>query len=140
MNRLSMDRIKEVMNSIRVLIVDDMARVRQDLRTVLGLAGFASGSPIEVVGEAANGQEAIQQVEALRPDVVMMDLGMPVMDGWTATRQIKALFPSIRVIVLTVHSDPESRQKACQSGVDGFIEKGVPVSEILLAVRKKTID
>jgi DNA-binding NarL/FixJ family response regulator len=125
------------MSSIRVLIVDDTAQVRQDLRTVLSLAGVASGTPLEIVGEAANGQESIQQVEALRPDAVLMDLAMPVMDGLTAARQIKAFYPSTRVIALTIHSDPESRRKARQSGIDSFIEKGVPVAELIRAIIEK---
>jgi DNA-binding NarL/FixJ family response regulator len=111
-----------------------MPQVRQDLRTVLPLAGLACGTALEVVGEAANGQEAIQQVEALHPDAVLMDLGMPVMDGWTASRQIKAAHPSIQVIALTVHGDAETREKARQAGVDGFILKGEPVDEILRAI------
>ena len=127
------------MTRFRVLIVDDMAQVRQDLRTVLILAGMACGTPLEIVGAAANGQEAIQQVEALHPDVVLMDLAMPVMDGWTATRQIKALFPSIRVIALTVHSNPESRQKAYLSGIDSFIEKGAPATDIVRAIEGNEI-
>lgn len=139
MNQSGINRMKDIMTSIRVLIVDDTDQVRQDLRTVLTLAGQACGTPLEIVGEAANGQEAIQQVKALHPDAVLMDLAMPVMDGWTATRQIKALCPSIQVIALTVHSDSASRQKAYQSGIDGIIEKGVPVADIIRAFRKKAI-
>ncbi len=122
------------MTSIRVLIVDDMAQVRQDLRTVLGLAGAACGVPLEVVGEAGNGQEAIRQVEALRPDAVLMDLGMPVLDGWAATRQIKAFHPAMRIVALSVHDDPGAREKARQAGVDCFIVKGAPVAEIIRAI------
>lgn len=119
---------------IRVLIVDDMAQVRRDLHTVLPLFGEKAGVPILVVGEAADGQEAIQQVQALQPDTVLMDLAMPVMDGYAAARAIKAENPHIRVIALSVHSSQESRAKAYQAGVDSFIEKGNSLSDLIEAV------
>ncbi len=104
------------MTSIRVLIVDDMAQVRHDLCTVLPLAGQAAGLQIEVVGEAANGQEAIQCATALEPDVVLMDLEMPVMGGYEATRQIKTHSPDCRVIALTIHGDERNGAGASQPG------------------------
>jgi DNA-binding NarL/FixJ family response regulator len=110
----------------RVLVVDDVAQVRQDLRLLLELSGA-----VVVAGEAANGQEAIFQVEALRPDVVLMDLEMPVMDGYEATRQIKARWPACRVIAFSVHSHLPAREKARGAGVDGFIEKGASLVEML---------
>jgi DNA-binding NarL/FixJ family response regulator len=119
------------MNTVRVLIVDDVAQVRQSLRTVLSLT-----ADIEVVGEAVDGREAVQQVEALHPDVVLMDLEMPEMDGYTATLQIKARWPCCQVVALSVHSYGEARQKARQSGVDEFIEKGASLKEILQAITK----
>ena len=125
------------MTSIRVLIVDDMAQVRRDLCTVLPLAGQAAGMEIEVVGEAGNGQEAIQQAAALRPDVVLMDLEMPVMDGCEATRQIKASSPDCRVIALTIHGDETARQRAIQAGVDDFIVKGAPMDSLIHAMTKE---
>ncbi|PWB62606.1 MAG: hypothetical protein C3F14_09695 [Deltaproteobacteria bacterium] len=125
------------MTSIRVLIVDDMAQVRRDLCTVLPLAGQAAGLEIEVVGEAGNGQEAIAQAAALRPDVVLMDLGMPVMDGCEATRQIKACSPDCRVIALTIHGDETVQQKAAQAGVDDFVVKGAPITSLIQAMAKE---
>jgi DNA-binding NarL/FixJ family response regulator len=125
------------MTSIRVLIVDDMAQVRRDLRTVLPLAGQAAGLQLEIVGEAGNGQEAIQRVSALQPDVVLMDLEMPVMGGYEATRQIKGRWPSCRVIALTVHSYEAARQKAIQAGVDVFIVKGAPVETLVQAISER---
>ena len=122
------------MTSIRVLIVDDMAQVRRDLRTVLPLAGQAAGLQLEIVGEAGNGQEAIWQAEALHPDAVVTDLEMPVMDGYEATRQIKARYPACRVIALTVHGYEAARQKAIQAGVDVFIVKGAPVETLVQAI------
>ncbi len=115
----------------RVLIVDDSEQVRRELHTVLALAG-----DVEVVGEAADGQEALQQLKALQPDVVVMDLEMPVMDGYQTTRQIKALSPACRVVALTVHSYETARQKADQAGVDAFIVKGVPIETLLQAISK----
>jgi len=123
--------------SIRVLIVDDMAQVRHDLRTVLPLVGQAAGLQIEVVGEAGNGQEAVQQAASLQPDVVLMDLEMPVMGGYEATRQIKACSPDCRVIALTIHSDETVRQQASQAGVDDFIVKGAPMDSLIHAMTKE---
>ncbi len=115
----------------KILVVDDMAQVRRDLRTLLELSGS-----VAVAGEAADGQEAIAQVERLRPDVVLMDLEMPVLDGYEATRHIKTYFPGCRVIALSVHSYAQARHKASLAGVDGFIEKGIPLPEILHTIRQ----
>lgn len=120
------------MIATRVLIVDDVELVRRDLHTVLTLAG-----DIEIVGEAENGLEAVRLVESLKPDVVLMDLEMPVLDGYEATRQIKTRFPSSRIVALTVHSYSEARQKAHQYGVDAFIVKGAPVQSIVQTIIEK---
>jgi DNA-binding NarL/FixJ family response regulator len=117
------------MNPIRVLIVDDMPQVRRELRTLLPLAG-----DIQIAGEAANGQEAIEQAAALQPDVILMDLEMPIVDGYEATRQIKTRQPTCRVIALTIHADEVTRQQANRAGVDEFIEKGAPLSSLIQAV------
>jgi len=112
-----------------VLIVDDHAQVRRELRTMLTLVGN-----VQIVGEAADGREAIRQVQALRPDVVVMDLAMPVMDGYEATRHIKTHSPGCRVIALTIHGDEAARQQASQAGVDDFIVKGAPMNSLMHAV------
>ena len=125
------------MTSIRVLIVDDMAQVRHDLRTVLPLAGQAAGLQIDIVGEAGNGQEAIQRAKALEPDVILMDLEMPVMGGYEATRQIKGRWPSCRVVALTVHGYEAAQQQALQAGVDGFIVKGAPIETLVQAISER---
>ena len=117
------------MTDIRVLIVDDVERVRQDLRTFLTLAGN-----IEIVGEARDGLEAVRLVEALCPQVVLMDLEMPVMDGFEAARQVKALQPSCRVIALTIHAGQMEQQKALQAGMDDLIAKGAPLELLLRAI------
>jgi DNA-binding NarL/FixJ family response regulator len=119
----------EIFMITQVLIVDDMANVRQDLHTLLDLR-----AEIEIVGEAANGQEAIQQVEALKPDVVLLDLEMPVLDGYAAAKQIKVKYPSTRIIALTVHSCQEAIQRAFQAGVDSFVVKGSPYDDLIQAI------
>jgi DNA-binding NarL/FixJ family response regulator len=114
---------------IRILIADDVAQVRQDLRMLLTLS-----SDIEVVGEASNGQEAVYQAGLIQPDVVLMDLEMPVLDGYQATEQIKKQQPSCRVVALTVHGYEEARQKAVEAGVNAFIVKGEPVEILVKAI------
>ena len=118
----------------RVLIVDDMPQVRQELRLLLPMIG-----EIEVVGEAANGFEAIGQAEALHPDVVVIDLEMPVMGGYEAARQIKTRWPACRVIALTVHDGEAERQRAAQAGVDVFLVKGAPVEALVSAILEPTV-
>lgn len=111
---------------LRLLIVDDASEVRRDLRLLFSLSGA-----VEVAGEAANGLEALRQMDALQPDVVLLDLEMPVMDGYEAARQIKARWPACRVVAFSVYSYPAARQKAAKAGVDDFVEKGAPLPEIL---------
>jgi two-component system, NarL family, response regulator LiaR len=118
------------MTDIRVLIVDDVEQVRQDLHTFLTLSGG-----IDIVGEASNGLEAIRLVEALCPQVVLMDLEMPVMDGYEAARQIKASHPSCRVIALTIHAGEAERQQALQAGTTDVVIKGSPLEVLLRAIR-----
>lgn len=113
----------------RILIVDDKPEVRRELCTLLPLAG-----DLEVVGEAADGLEAIRLAETLQPDVILLDLQMPVLDGYEAARQIKSRWPSCRIVALTVHDDPAARQKAGQAGVDAFLVKGTPVATLVAAI------
>jgi DNA-binding NarL/FixJ family response regulator len=117
---------------IRVLIVDDMPQVRQDLRVLLQLS-----NDVEVIGEAANGQEAIRQAGLLNPDVVLMDLEMPILDGLQATAQIVQTKMTKRVVILSVHSEPEDIQRAMQAGADAFIQKGSPYSTLMEAIYSK---
>jgi DNA-binding NarL/FixJ family response regulator len=116
----------------RLLIVDDVAEVRADLRTLLDLAGG-----IEIVGEAANGVEAVQQVQAIHPDVVLIDLEMPLMNGYDATRKIKMHSPDSRVIALSIHGYPAAQAQARAAGVDAFIIKGAPLSDLVQEILKK---
>jgi DNA-binding NarL/FixJ family response regulator len=116
----------------RVLIVDDSPQVRQELQTLLPLAG-----DIEIVGEAADGLEAIRAAQMLQPEVILLDLQMPVMDGYQAARQIKAICPACRVVALTVHSDPASRSQAAEAGVDVFLVKGASVETLVQAILER---
>lgn len=122
------------MKNIRVLITDDMPQVRQGLSTMLRLVTKNIYPKIQVVGEAQNGDEAVQQARLLHPDAILMDLEMPVMDGYTATQLIKANDPSIFIIVLTIHDNPDTRKKAKQAGVDEFIAKSAPPEGIVRAI------
>lgn len=117
---------------LKLLLVDDVDEVRRDLRTLLSLS-----DEIEIIGEAANGLEAVRLAESLRPHAILMDLEMPAMDGFEATRRIKANFPACRVVALTVHDYESARVKATQSGVDAFLVKGAPVEEIIQSISHK---
>jgi len=122
---------KIVTPKIRILIADDSERVRQGLQTILELA-----EDMEVVGEAANGLEAIHQVEQLRPDLVLMDMEMPNLDGLEATQRIKERFQSTIIVMLTIHTSLSNREKALQAGVDAFIEKGTSTETLVKTIRK----
>jgi DNA-binding NarL/FixJ family response regulator len=115
---------------IRVLIVDDHAVVREGLRTFLELQ-----DGIDVVGEAGNGTEALEQARRLEPDVVLMDLVMPGLDGVGAMRQLRERSPQIRVIVLTSFLDDDRLMPAIQAGAAGYLLKDVDPAELAQAVR-----
>ena len=116
----------------KILLVDDVDEVRRALRTLLSLS-----DEIEIIGEAANGLEAVRLAESLQPDAILMDLEMPVMEGYEATRRIKSNFPACRVVALTVHDYESARAKAFQSGVDAFIVKGASVEKIIQSISNR---
>jgi DNA-binding NarL/FixJ family response regulator len=116
--------------SIRVLLVDDHAVVREGLRTFLDLQ-----DGIEIVGEAADGEAAIREAERLRPDVILMDLVMPRLDGVGAMRELRRRLPSSRVIVLTSFTQDERLLPAIQAGAAGYLLKNVEPAELARAVR-----
>ena len=122
-------------NKIRVLIVDDHAMVRQGLRTFLELQ-VTTTPAIEVAGEAANGLEAVTLAENLHPDIVLLDLMMPVMDGIQATAKIIESSPNTRVIILTSFGEEDKVLPAIRAGAQGYLLKDIPPSELVQAVRE----
>jgi CheY-like chemotaxis protein len=129
---------------IRSLIVDDNARSRRGLRALLGTVRLDSlvvpGADtlskarfeVEVVGEATNGQEALNQMAECLPDVVLMDVRMPEMDGVEATRRIKSRWPDVKIVVLTLYTGNKS--EALAAGADAFLVKGCTNKELFAAI------
>ncbi len=115
----------------RILIVDDNPEVRKDLRLLLELS-----EELEVVGAAASGEEALAQTATLHPDIVLMDLVLPGIDGFEAARQIKARQPDCHVVALSLHSSKDMQEKTIQAGMDAFIEKGTPLPTILQMIQQ----
>ncbi len=115
---------------IRILLVDDHPVVRA------GLSGLLSSQPdFEVVGEASNGLEALDLLQKLKLDVVLMDLRMPQMDGVSAIRQIRAQFPRVQILVLTTYDTDSEIVRAVEAGATGYLLKDVPREELFRAVR-----
>lgn len=118
------------MAAIRVLLVDDQSLFREGLRTLLSVQpGF------EVVGEAADGEEALRLAAAVKPDVVLMDVRMPVLDGVAATRRLHASQPDCRVIVLTTFDDDEYVFEGLRAGAAGYLLKDAPSEKLFEAIR-----
>ena len=115
---------------IRILIADDHIIVRSGLRLLL-----EAEPDLDVVGEALDGREALNLVEKHLPDVVLMDIAMPGMDGLEATRQIKANWPQVQVLVLTMHRSDEYFFEMLKAGASGYILKGAETSDLIQAVR-----
>lgn len=118
------------MAKITVLIVDDHTLVRDGIRSLLELV-----SDIEVVGEAENGREALDRVKELMPDVVLMDMAMPIMNGLEATRRIHREFPDTKVLALTQYDDSEYVIPIIEAGARGFITKMAAFSELSQAIQ-----
>jgi DNA-binding NarL/FixJ family response regulator len=114
----------------RLLLVDDQELVCQGLRAMLNLE-----PDIQVVGVANNGQVAIQQVEALQPDVILMDIRMPVMDGREATRIICQRFPDIKVLVVSTFDEDDYIAHSIKAGAKGYLLKDMPVEELAQSIR-----
>jgi DNA-binding NarL/FixJ family response regulator len=115
---------------IQILLVDDHPVVRDGLRAMLGLQ-----PDFQIVGEATNGVEAVQQVGQLRPDVILLDLEMPELDGVAALEQIRAANPAARVIILTAYDEDERIVSAVIAGAQGYVLKGAPREDIFRAIR-----
>ena len=114
---------------VRALLVDDHAVVRAGLRALLEASGGA-----EVVGEASSGDEAVAKARSLEPDIVVMDLAMPGMDGVQATRRIAALGLDTKVLILTVHDEDEFLLPALDAGADGFLNKSAADTDLMGAI------
>ena len=115
--------------SVRLLLADDHRMVRQSMRRSMEEAGF------DVVGEASDGQEAVRLADELRPDVVLMDVSMPVLDGVEATRQVRAGATATQVVMLTMHADADVVRRALQAGAVGYLTKDCSIDEVVEAVR-----
>lgn len=115
---------------IKVLLVDDQGLIRQGLRALLELE-----PDLEIVGEAENGEQAINLVAKFQPDVVLLDIRMPIMDGVAATREIQKRFAKTKILVLTTFDDDEYVSAALQNGAMGYLLKDTPSEELAVAIR-----
>ncbi len=126
-----MSGMKEAALTYRIVLADDHALVRE------GIRGMLDGEPdLAVVGEANNGREAIEACRLLRPDLVLMDVRMPEMDGLRATRTIKQEFPLISVMMVTMHEDPDYLFEAVSEGAVGYVLKGSNRQQLVEAIRR----
>ncbi len=115
---------------IKILLVDDQYLVRE------GLSSLLQNKPdLEIVGEAENGQQGVEKALALQPDVVLMDMRMPVMDGVAATRTLQKQAPEIKIVVLTTFDDDDYVSQAMQYGAKGYLLKDTPSEELAQAIR-----
>jgi two-component system, NarL family, response regulator NreC len=118
------------MTPVKVLIVDDHAVVRAGLRMLLG-----ADSELQIVGEAGDGAQALQMVRELSPDVVLMDISMPDMNGIEATRRIKELCPDVAVLALTMHEDDQYFFEMLGAGASGYVPKRAAPDDLVSAIR-----
>ena len=117
-------------NKIRLLIADDHVIVRSGIRLLL-----EAEPDMKIVGEALDGNEALEKVKLLRPDIVLMDIAMPGTDGLEATRQIKSRWPEVQVLVLTMHRSDEYFFEMIKAGASGYILKGAETNDLKSAIR-----
>jgi two-component system response regulator NreC len=118
------------MAKIRILLTDDHTLFRQGIKTLL-----SAETDLEIVGEAANGAEAVEKVNELRPDVVLMDIGMPGLSSFEATRQIKKARPDTRILFLTMYDDEDYLVQCMEVGASGYVLKDSPAQQLLAALR-----
>jgi DNA-binding NarL/FixJ family response regulator len=118
------------MTKIRIFIADDHEIVRRGLRATL-----EAEPDVELIGEASNGREAVTRVNELQPDIVVMDVGMPELNGLEATRQIRAVSPSVRVLILTVHESEQVVREVLDAGAQGYLLKSDAGRDLVHAVR-----
>lgn len=118
------------MDPIRILLADDHKLVRAGIRSLLERL-----SDIEVVAEASDGREALRLIEEHRPQIVLMDIAMPELNGLEATRRVAKTFPDVSVIILSIYSDEEHVYQALRAGASGYLLKGAAIEELELAIR-----
>ena len=119
----------EMARKMRILVVDDHQMFRETLRQILN-----AQNDMEVIAEAADGRSAVKQVQKFRPDVVMMDIRMPVVNGIDATRQIKSRFPETKIIALSSHSDRNYVEKMLQAGASDYLSKISSRSDLIKCI------
>lgn len=118
------------MEKIKVLVADDHLLVREGICKLLEL-----DEKIQVIGEAVDGEDAVAKASKLKPDLILMDLNMPKLSGIQASEQIKALFPDIRIIILTIHDDEEYIFEVLKAGAEGYLQKDVSAEELRSALQ-----
>src|SRR6185312_4432465 len=119
------------MDGIRVLLVDDHALLRRGVRSIL-----ESDESIQVVGEACNGQEGFERAQELMPDVILMDINMPICGGLAATKQIKSIMPYVKILMLTVSEMEKDLFEAVKTGAQGYLLKNVDPEMLIQGVQK----
>jgi two-component system response regulator NreC len=118
---------------IRIVLADDHVLVRQSLKALLEREGF------QVVAEASDGQEAVRSVETLQPDLVVMDISMPILNGLNAAREMSRSFPKTKTILLTQHDEGQYVSEALDAGVKGYVLKNQVANDLLLAIRQVSL-
>ncbi len=118
-------------SKIKVLVAEDQELVRKSLEIILG-----NQDTIELIGAVSNGQEVIRFIRGSLPDIIIMDIRMPKMDGVTCTRIIKDQYPQVKIIILTTFDDDEYIFKALRDGASGYLLKGISVDELITAIHK----
>jgi DNA-binding NarL/FixJ family response regulator len=113
----------------RILVADDHEVVRKGLRSILALH-----DNLEICGEASNGEEAVLKAFQLNPDLIILDVTMPLVDGFSAARQIRKILPGVRILILSMHNDPTIVERSRLAEAQGFVTKTDVVSTLLLAV------
>jgi NarL family two-component system response regulator LiaR len=126
-----MSEYQNPMQSYRILIVDDIPTVREGLRWL-----FENEPEFTIIGEAGDGREAVRQATELAPDLVILDIELPLLDGFEVTQSLKTLPRPPSVVLLSIHCDPDSQRRGAEAGCDGFVEKSVGWPQLLATVRQ----